>query len=98
MERVAARHTVTVHYSTSSVFGSKGRTTRRGRTLDVEAVDYSSSTCMSVGKERGVGSGTDTRFWSIILEVFSRKKLKKEEVDHAEMRVLEVIGWERLEG
>ena len=71
------------------------RLMKKAATWHVEAVDYSSSTCMSVGKERGVGSGTDTRFWSIILEVFSRKK---EEVDHAEMRVLEVIGWERLEG
>ena len=36
---------------------------------------------------------TNPRFWPVVLETFSERRLKKGEVDRVEKQVCDVIGW-----
>ena len=47
------------------------------------AIHYSASIGIWVGEEKSIGSGGDIGFWPMILESFSKKKLKKEEANQA---------------
>ena len=59
----------------------------------VKAIHYSASASTRVGGDNCDGMGKDTRFWPVILQGFSGKKLVREETDRMERRVREVIGW-----
>ena len=61
-------------------------------TQHIEAIHYSASVGICVG---GKATNTDINpgFWLMVLETFSEKRLKKEEVDHTEKRVRDVTGW-----
>ena len=47
-----------------------------------------------LGDEKITSSGKEARFWPVILESFSGKKLREKEADRVEKRVLEVTGWD----
>ena len=73
--------------------GGMKRIMEEAATRHIEAIHYSALVGIRVGKEKSSGSGNDAGFWPVILEGFSRKKLKKEEVDRAMRRVREVNRW-----
>ena len=52
-------------------------------TRHVEAVHYLTSANIRFREEKNTKMGNNARFWRVLLEGFSRKKLKKEETDRA---------------
>mgnify|MGYP000512341434 CR=1 FL=1 len=64
----------------------------------VEVIHYSWSVGIRVGGDKCVRIGNDTKFWLVVLEGFSRKKLSKEEADRVERWIREVTVWnDRME-
>ena len=46
-----------------------------------------------LGGGKATSSEADPKFWSVVLETFSGKKLKKKEANRMERRAREVTGW-----
>ena len=59
----------------------------------VQAIHYSSSTSIRVGVGKAISADTNPRFWQVVLDKVSKRKLKKGEVDRVEKCVHNVTGW-----
>ena len=63
--------------------GGMKRLMEEATTRHVEAVHYLTSANIRFREEKNTKMGNNARFWRVLLEGFSRKKLKKEETDRA---------------
>ena len=61
----------------------------------VEAVHYSASAGIRVGKEGRRQEEKEFDFWPSILGSLSKGKFKREETDEVERRVQEATGWKK---
>ena len=74
-------------------WGKMKRLMEEAMAQHVEAIHYSASAGMRAKSEKSINSGGDAGFWLIVLEGFSWKRLKKNEVDRIERQVQRSLGW-----
>ena len=58
----------------------------------LKVIHYSALAGIRVGG-KAANADTNPKFWPMVLEIFSKRRLKKGEVDRAEKQVCDVIGW-----
>ena len=62
----------------------------------VEAIHYSASTSIRVGVGKAISADTNPRFWLVVLETFSERKVKKGEADRTEWQVCDDTRWRKI--
>ena len=62
----------------------------------VEAIHYSASRSIRVGIGKATIVDTNPGFWSVVLETFFERKVKKGEANRAERRVCDDTRWRKI--